>query len=219
MENGIITISREYGSGGREIARRTAEKLGIPFYDKELIYRAADESGFTPEFVAEKEQRLGKGFFFNFAIGGIYGMAYPREPEMKELPVVEQIYLAQKKVIEELAEKGPCIFVGRCADYILKERTNLLKVFIYADRKARECRAVEQYGRVEENVSQVVRQIDKQRRLHYEAYTTQNWGDRSNYHLMLDSEAFGIDGCVSVICEAALCLGKKPSLEDGGKSC
>ena len=94
-----------------------------------------------------------------------------------------------------------------------------MKVFIYADRRARECRAVEQYGRVEENVSQVVRQIDKQRRLHYEAYTTQNWGDRGNYHLMLDSEAFGIDGCVSVICEAALCLGKKPSLEDGGKSC
>ncbi len=215
MENGIITISREYGSGGREIARKTAEKLGIPFYDKELIYKAAEESGFTPEFVAEKEQRISSNFFYNFALGGVYGMAYPRQPDIKELPVAEQIFLAQKKVIEELAAKGPCVLVGRCGDYILRERKDLLKVFIYADRKVRECRAVESYGRAEEGVDQLVRHIDKQRRLHYETYTTQTWGDRNNYHLMLDSAAFGIDGCVKMICEAALCLETRPSLENG----
>lgn len=217
MESGIITISREYGSGGREIAQEVAKKLGIPFYDRDLVDQAAKESGFTPEFVAEREQRLNSSFLYNFALGGIYGLAYPRQPEMKELPVAEQIFLAQKKVILELAGQGPCVLVGRCADYILRDRKDLLKVFIYADRKERECRAVEKYGRVEDQVDEVVRLIDKQRRLHYEAYTTQIWGDRSNYNLMLDSGAFGIEGCVAIICEAALALGEKPSLGTGGK--
>ena len=212
MESSIITISREYGSGGREIAEKTANRLKIPFYDRDLIDKAAKESGFTPEFVAEREQRLGSNFLYNFTLGGIYGLAYPRKPEMKELPVAEQIFLAQKKVIEDLAEQGPCIFVGRCADYILRDKPNLLKVLVYADRKQRECRAVEQYGRVEDQVEELVRHIDKQRRLHYEAYTVQDWGARSNYHLMLDSGAFGIDGCVDIICQAALSLDKKPSL-------
>ncbi len=211
MENSIITISREYGSGGREIARKTAERLGIPFYDRDLIDKAAQESGFTPEFVAEREQRLGNNFLYNFALGGIYGLAYPRKPEMKELPVAEQIFLAQKKVIEDLAEQGPCIFVGRCADYILRNKPKILKVFIYADPKERVSRSIEKYGQMAEQAEELIRHIDKQRRLHYEAYTVQEWGDRNNYHLMLDSQAFGVEGCVDIICGAVLSLDKKPS--------
>lgn len=212
MESSIITISREYGSGGREIAQKAAKRLQIPFYDRDLIDKTAKESGFTPEFVAEREQRLGSNFLYSFALGGIYGLAYPRKPEMKELPVAEQIFLAQKKVIEELAGQGPCIFVGRCADYILRDKPKLLKTFIYADRKVRECRAVEQYGHAREHAEELVRHIDKQRRLHYEAYTVQDWGARSNYHLMLDSGLFGIDGCVDLICQAAISLDKRPAL-------
>jgi len=161
MESSIITISREYGSGGREIARKTAERLGIPFYDRDLIDKAAKESGFTPEFVAEREQRLGSNFLYNFALGGIYGLAYPRKPEMKELPVAEQIFLAQKKVIEDLAEQGPCIFVGRCADYILRNKPKVLKVFVYADPKARICRAVEKYGQMEEQAEEIAKIMKK----------------------------------------------------------
>ena len=129
----------------------------------------------------------------------------------KLLPVAEQIFLAQKKVIEDLAEQGPCIFVGRCADYILRNKPKILKVFIYADPKERVSRSIEKYGQMAEQAEELIRHIDKQRRLHYEAYTVQEWGDRNNYHLMLDSQAFGVEGCVDIICGAVLSLDKKPS--------
>lgn len=198
----IITISREYGSGGRQVGLTVAKKLGMEFYDKELIDAAAKEIGFPTEMIADREQRLTNSLLYNFAMGTLYGIAYPREPKVSELPLTEQIYQAQKKAIEEAAKRGSCIFVGRCADYILKSRPDVLRVFIYADRDIRKRRAIEEYGEIEEYIDEFMYQTDKRRRIHYENYTNQKWGSRENYDLMLNSGDLGLDKCVELLCEA-----------------
>ena len=202
MGKKIITISREYGSGGRQVGLTVAKKLGMEFYDKELIDAAAKEIGFPTEMIADREQRLTNSLLYNFAMGTLYGIAYPREPKVSELPLTEQIYQAQKKAIEEAAKRGSCIFVGRCADYILKSRPDVLRVFIYADRDIRKRRAIEEYGEIEEYIDEFMYQTDKRRRIHYENYTNQKWGSRENYDLMLNSGDLGLDKCVELVCEA-----------------
>ena len=202
MGKKIITISREYGSGGRQVGLTVAKKLGMEFYDKELIDAAAKEIGFPTEMIADREQRLTNSLLYNFAMGTLYGIAYPREPKVSELPLTEQIYQAQKKAIEEAAKRGSCIFVGRCADYILKSRPDGLRVFIYADRDIRKRRAIEEYGEIEEYIDEFMYQTDKRRRIHYENYTNQKWGSRENYDLMLNSGDLGLDKCVELLCEA-----------------
>lgn len=202
MGKKIITISREYGSGGRQVGLTVAKKLGMEFYDKELIDAAAKEIGFPTEMIADREQRLTNSLLYNFAMGTLYGIAYPREPKVSELPLTEQIYQAQKKAIEEAAKRGSCIFVGRCADYILKSRPDVLRVFIYADRDIRKRRAIEECGEIEEYIDEFMYQTDKRRRIHYENYTNQKWGSRENYDLMLNSGDLGLDKCVELLCEA-----------------
>ena len=202
MGKKIITISREYGSGGRQVGLTVAKKLGMEFYDKELIDAAAKEIGFPTEMIADREQRLTNSLLYNFAMGTLYGIAYPREPKVSELPLTEQSYQAQKKAIEEAAKRGSCIFVGRCADYILKSRPDVLRVFIYADRDIRKRRAIEEYGEIEEYIDEFMYQTDKRRRIHYENYTNQKWGSRENYDLMLNSGDLGLDKCVELLCEA-----------------
>lgn len=202
MGKKIITISREYGSGGRQVGLTVAKKLGMEFYDKELIDAAAKEIGFPSELIADREQRLTNSLLYNFAMGTLYGIAYPREPKVTELPLTEQIYQAQKKAIEEAAKRGPCIFVGRCADYILKSRPDVLRVFFYAERDIRKRRAIEEYGEIEEYIDEFMYQTDKRRRIHYENYTNQKWGSRENYDLMINSGDLGLEKCVDLLCEA-----------------
>ena len=203
MEKRIITISREYGSGGRQVGLMVAKRLGMEFYDKELIDAAAKEIGFPAETVAAKEQQLTNSVLYNFALGTIYGTAYPREPKLSDLPLTEQIFLAQKKVIEEAAGRLPAVFIGRCADAILKDRDDVLKVFIYADKDIRKKRPVEEYGDVPGYIDEFLHDMDKRRRIHYENYTNQKWGDRSNYDLMLNSGLLGVETCVDIVCAAA----------------
>lgn len=202
MGKKIITISREYGSGGREVGQRVAKKLEMEFYDKELIDAAAKEIGFPVDMIADREQRLTNSLLYNFAMGTLYGISYPKEPKITELPLTEQIYQAQKTAIEEAAKRGSCIFIGRCADYILKSRPDVLRVFIYADRDIRKRRAVEEYGEIEEYIDEFMYQTDKRRRIHYENYTNQKWGSRENYDLMLNSGDLGLEKCVDLLCEA-----------------
>lgn len=202
MTKKIITISREYGSGGRQIGRMAAERLGVGFYDKELIDAAAKEIGFPPELIEDREQRLTNSLLYNFAVGAVYGVAYPREPKISDLPLAEQIFVAQKKAIEDAAKKGSCVFIGRCADYILRSRPDVLRVFIYADREIRKRRAAEEYGVLAESVDEFMYQNDKRRRIHYENYTNQKWGSRENYDLLLNSGDLGIEKCVQLICAA-----------------
>lgn len=201
MEKRIVAISRQYGSGGRQVGQMVAKKLGMDFYDKELIEAAAKEIGFPSEIVSDREQRLTNSLLYNFAMGTLYGITYPKEPKLSELPLTEQIFQVQKKAIEEAAKRGPSVFVGRCADYILRSRPDVLKVFIYADYDVRKRRAVEEYGEIEEYIDEFMHQTEKRRRIHYENYTNQKWGAKENYDLLLNSGELGIDKCVSLICE------------------
>lgn len=202
MGKKIITISREYGSGGRRIGLLAAKRLGMEFYDKELIDAAAKEIGFPTEMISDREQRLTNSLLYNFAMGTLYGIAYPREPKVTELPLTEQIFQAQKKTIEEAAKRESCLFVGRCADFILKSRPDVLRVFVYADQEIRKRRAIEEYGEIEEYIDEFMYQTDKRRRIHYENYTNQKWGSRESYDILLNSGDLGIEKCVDVLCEA-----------------
>ncbi len=198
MDKKIITISREFGSGGRTIGRKVAEKLGIPFYDKELVEQIAVESGFAPQFVEEHgEHSPGKSFFsYAFAHQGVPGV-------MNGLSTADFLWNIQCNVILQLAEKGPCVIVGRNADYILKDRKDCLHTFIHADMAYRADRIVRLYGESEKSPEARLQEKDKRRRVNYQHYTGRSWGTAQNYDICLDSSTIGIDECVDIIVSLA----------------
>lgn len=190
MKNRIITISREFGSGGRTIGRQAAEKLGIPCYDAELIQKLAEESGFSESYVKEAGEYTPHSFL-SFALSN-----------RAQGPTNEDVlWDLQYKVITELAEKGPCVIVGRCADYILRDKADCLKVFIHADMAFRAERIVKVYGEREQSPEQRLRDKDKRRAAYHRFYTDMKWGHAQNYHITLNSGVLGIDRCAEIICE------------------
>lgn len=194
MEKKIITISREFGSGGRSIGRQVAEKLGIPFYDKELVDKIALESGFAPKFVEEHgEHAPGKSkLSYAFAHQGVPGV-------MNGLSTADFLWSIQCSTILQLAEEGPSVIVGRNADYILKDRKDCLHVFIHADDDFRSDRIVRLYGESEKSPEARLAEKDKRRKINYQHYTGQTWGMAQNYDLCLNSSHLGIDRCVEII--------------------
>lgn len=196
MEKTIVTISREFGSGGRSIGRTVAEKLGIPFYDKELVEQIALESGFAPKFVEENGEHSPSGSLFSYAFApqGVPGI-------MNGLSTADFLWNVQCSVILQLAEKGPCVIVGRNADYILKDHKNVLNVFIHAPMDYRADRIVRLYGESEKAPEQRLLEKDKRRKVNYQHYTGRNWGSAENYDISLDSAALGIEQCANIICE------------------
>lgn len=194
MEKKIITISREFGSGGRTIGRQVAEKLGIPFYDKELVDKIALESGFAPKFVEEHgEHAPGKSrLSYAFAHQGVPGV-------MNGLSTADFLWSIQCSTILQLAEEGPSVIVGRNADYILKDRKDCLHVFIHADDDFRADRIVRLYGESEKSPEARLAEKDKRRQINYQHYTGQIWGMAQNYDLCLNSSHLGIDQCVEII--------------------
>ena len=194
MEKKIITISREFGSGGRTISRKVAEALGIPFYDKELVDQIALESGFAPQFVEEHgEHAPSKSLFaYAFAPQGVPGV-------MNGLSTADFLWNIQCSVILQIADKGPCVIVGRNADYILKDRQDSLHVYIHADMDRRADRIVRLYGESEKSPEARLQEKDKRRRLNYQHYTGREWGQAQNYDLCLNSGTLGIDECVKII--------------------
>lgn len=198
MEKKIITISREFGSGGRTIGRLVAEKLGIPFYDKELVDQIAVESGFAPKFVEENgEHSPGRSFFsYAFAPQGVPGV-------MNGLSTADFLWNIQCNVILQLAEQGPCVIVGRNADYILKDHKDCLHVYIHADNEFRADRIVRLYGESEKSPEARLAEKDKRRRVNYQHYTGRNWGMSQNYDLCLKSSEIGIEKCAEIIAELA----------------
>ena len=199
MEKNIITISREFGSGGRSIGRLVAQKLGIPFYDKELVNQIALESGFAPKFVEEHgEHSPGTSLFsYAFAPQGVPGV-------MNGLSTADFLWNIQCSVILQLAEKGPCVIVGRNADYILKDRKDTLNVFIHADMDFRADRIVRLYGESEKSPQNRLNEKDKRRKVNYQHYTGRNWGEAKNYDLCLKSSTLGIETCADIIAEMAM---------------
>lgn len=196
MEKSIITISREFGSGGRSVGRAVAEKLGIPFYDKELVNQIALESGFAPKFVEENGEHSPTGSLFSYAFApqGVPGI-------MNGLSTADFLWNVQCSVILQLAEKGPCVIVGRNADYILKDRKNVLNVFVHAPMDYRADRIVRLYGESEKSPEIRLQEKDKRRKVNYQHYTGRNWGAAENYDLCLNSAVLGIDQCAKIICD------------------
>ena len=194
MEKKIITISREFGSGGRTIGRMVAEKLGIPFYDKELVDQIALESGFAPKFIEEHgEHSPGRSLFsYAFAPQGVPGV-------MNGLSAADFLWNIQCSVILQLADQGPCVIVGRNADYILKDRDDCLHAFIHADMDFRADRIVRLYGESEKSPGARLQEKDKRRKANYQHYTGRVWGQAQNYDVCLNSSSLGIDRCVEIL--------------------
>lgn len=192
MKNRIITISREFGSGGRTIGRKTAEKLGIPCYDYELIEKIAEESGLAKEYIEEKGEHASRGNWFSSAFSDrdFYGHSNQ-----------DYLWSVQRKVIKNLAKEGLCVIVGRCADHILKndENADCLTVFIHSDMEKRAKRIVEQYGERADSPEKRLKDKDKRRAAYYQFYTDKKWGSMQNYHIALDSGVLGIEKCVEIL--------------------
>ena len=199
MEKKIITISREFGSGGRTMGRKIAEKLGIPFYDKELVDQIAVESGFAPKFVEEHGEHSPTGSFFSYAFApqGVPGI-------MNGLSTADFLWNIQCNVILQLADQGPCVIVGRNADYILKDRPDALHVYVFADVPYRAERIVRLYGESEKSPEQRLAEKDKRRRVNYQHYTGRTWGMAQNYDLCLDTGILGEDYCADIVVNAVL---------------
>ena len=195
--NCVITIGRQFGSGGRYVGRMLAEKLGIPFYDKELLSEAAKQSGICEEIFEDHDEKPTRSLLFNLVTGmqvhGDAGSYY------MDMPLNHKIFLAQFDAIRSIADKGPCVIVGRCADYILQDKADCLKVFIHADMKFRAERIVTVYGEREQSPEERLRDKDKRRAAYHRFYTNMKWGRAQNYHLTLDSGALGIDKCVGIV--------------------
>jgi len=194
MKKTIITISRQFGSGGRTVGHLVAEKLGIPFYDKELIEQISLESGFAPKFIEEhSEHAPGKSLLsYAFAPQGIPGV-------MKGLSTADFLWHIQCGAILQLAEKGPCVIVGRNADYILKDREDVLHVFVYADLDFRADRIVRLYGESEKSPHARLQEKDKRRKINYQHYTGNTWGASENYDVCLNTSTIGVEKAAEII--------------------
>ena len=189
MKNRIVTISREFGSGGRTIGQEVARQLGIPCYDQELLEKLAEESGFSRDYLREQGEYAGEKGLFGLSLAQrTYGLTNQ-----------DQIWKIQYDLICRLAEEGPCVIVGRCADYILRDKANCLRVFIHASLEKRAERIVREYGERPESPEQRLRDKDKRRATYYRFYTDMKWGQAQNYHISLDSGELGLDRCVDLI--------------------
>ena len=188
MKNRIITISREFGSGGRTVGKRTAEQLGIPCYDRELIQKIAGKSGFAEGYIKSLDETAPGGFLASAFSNRTFGQTNE-----------DYLWNMQRKVILELAEQGPCLIVGRCADFILRDQADCLTVFIHADLAFRAQRIVQVYGEREDSPEQRIRDKDKRRAAYHRFYTDMKWGYAKNDQISLDSGLLGIDACVEVL--------------------
>lgn len=197
--NKIITISRQYGSGGREIGEKLAEKLRIPFYDNELITRAAKESGFAEAAFENAEKKATNSLLYSIAMGmNAYGN---QDIGFTHLSLDDQIYLAQSNVIRKVAAEGPCVIVGRCADYILRDLPNVVHIFIWADLGYRKDRAVRLYHLPENKAEEMILKTDKRRANYYNYHASEKWGRAENYHLSIKSDYVEIKNAVDLIAE------------------
>lgn len=190
MSNRIITISREFGSGGRTIGKEVAAQLGIPCYDHELIEKIAEKSGFAKEYVKERGEYTPSSSWLANALSGRDFNGHSHQ---------DDLWNAQRAVILDLAKKESCVIVGRCADHILADEADCLTVFIHASMEKRAERIVRVYGEGGESPEKRLKDKDKRRKAYYQLYTDTEWGIAKNYHIALDSGVLGIEKCVEII--------------------
>jgi len=208
MRSCIITISREYASGGRTIGKMLADELGLPFFDKQIMHMTAEKSGIPVDVIEKKGESLPSKFLLNLyrlslstpsvRVPSAY-TSYVAAASAYNKPDSDKLFLVQASVIREIAALGGCVIVGRCASYILKDHPNLLSVFIRGNFGDRVIRAVEMYKLPEKNAVEAVKKIDKHRANYYKLYTERQWGSVDNYDLVLNTSYSSIDGAVAVI--------------------
>jgi Cytidylate kinase len=195
--NTIITISRQYGSGGRTIGEKLAESLGIPFYDKELLARAAKDSGFAQEIFESQDEKPTKSFLYSLVMD-THSFGYSSS-SFSEMPITHKVFLAQFDTIKRIADEGPCVIVGRCSDYALADYENAIHLYMHAPMEAKIKRIKRLYEYTESKAKDVINKTDKKRASYYNYYSNKKWGEASGYNLSIDSNVLGIEGTVEMI--------------------
>ena len=199
MRKRIITIGREFGSGGRSIGKLLAQRLNLKYYDKELVKQISMETGFAPDYIEEHGEHAQGRSFFSY----IFSHGSSLHPTgLNGMTTADFLWCMQRKVILDIADQEPCVIVGRCADYILRDREDALHVFIHASKEKRAERIVKLYGESDAAPEKRLDDKDARRRLNYRHFTGGTWGDAQNYHISLDSGVLGIETCVQLIAEA-----------------
>ncbi len=200
--NLIITIGRQYGSGGREIGEKLAAKLGIAFYNNELITMAANKSGMAHHVVGEADEKATNSLLYTLAMGSSFfngnaGIAF-------DMPINDKLFVTQSDIIKGLAEENSAVFIGRCADYVLRECPNLLRLFIYAPLDFRAKHVSERHDVTVDKAKDIIVKTDKRRSNYYNYYTGQKWGKLENFDVSVNSERLGIDGTVELLAQYVL---------------
>ncbi len=193
----VITIGRQFGSAGREIGEKVAEYFGIKCYDKELLTRAAKESGFCEEMIQNHDERPTNSFLYNLVMD-TYSFGY-NASSFVDMPISHKVFLAQFDTIKKIASEGPCVIVGRCADYALAGFENAVHLFIYADEAAKVKRIMEKYSLSEAKARDMIIKKDKQRQSYYNYYSSKKWGRADSYDLCINSSILGVEGTVKLI--------------------
>ena len=197
--NTIITIGRQFGSGGREIGEKLAEHFGIKCYDKELLSRAAKESGFCEEMMQNHDERPTNSFLYNLVMD-TYSFGY-NASSFVDMPISHKVFLAQFDTIKKIANEGPCVIVGRCADYALADYDNVLNLFIHGNEECKIKRLKERFDDIttDDKAREMMNKKDKQRQSYYNYYSSKKWGRADSYDLCINSSILGIDGTVKFI--------------------
>ncbi len=198
----VITIARQFGSGGHEVGEKVAHQLNIPFYDKALIALAAKQSGFSEEVFADADEKATSSLLYSMVMGS-YGAFGGRIPGLNEMPINDKLFIIQSDIIKKAASEGPCVVIGRCADYILREHPNTLNVFIHAGKSARVQRIVSKNLCEEKKAPDFITKKDKQRANYYNFYSNNRWDDLNNYDLTIDTSKFTVDQAVELVIDAA----------------
>lgn len=195
--NSIITIGRQYGSGGREIGEKLATELGIQCYDKELLDRAAKDSGICQELFEHHDEKPTGSFLYSLVMD-TYSIGYA-SPAFSDMPLNHKVFLAQFNAIKQIANEGPCILVGRCADYALAEYKNCVNIFVYAKMEARIRRIADKFHLTDAKAKDKILKTDKKRASYYNYYSNKKWGEAASYDLCINSSTCGIDNAVQII--------------------
>ena len=195
----MITIGRQFGSAGREIGEKVAEHFGIKCYDKELLSRAAKESGFCEEMIQNHDERPTNSFLYNLVMD-TYSFGY-NNSSFVDMPISHKVFLAQFDAIKKIADEGPCVIVGRCADYALADRSNVVDLFIYANESCKIKRIMEKYELNENKARDMIIKKDKQRQSYYNYYSSKKWGRADSYDLCINSSVLGVEGTVKLIAQ------------------
>ena len=194
--NKVVTLSRQFGSGGAEIGKKLAEALGVPCYDKHVIQQAAEKSGISKEHFERADEKRTNSFLFSIAAAHYGGTAVPIQ--LEDIITDDRLFIYTAQTIKDMA-KDPCLIVGRCADDILRDEEKLIRIFVYADMDARVKRICELYDLTEKAAATLIKKTDKRRANYYNFYTSRTWGEAANYDICINSTRLGIDGTVKAL--------------------